>query len=286
MKQILRDFLNAFWQFVRSWLWRKMDDPKMIRSFFFSETQVRFSNAVKDTAWWENYYCDGNVVAFSRGDKGFFAMVKYGTVSQVSHGYLYLSPAFFFSFFFFLVMNSLRRLFVPGLPMKSLLWLDLKIFLKNHEIHSTLFVVYQHDRTGIWNDKLYILSHIYWIYDFCPHQTFQTGMPAGTYQDVVSCQEVTVNGDGSVHISITNEEEPVFAICVGCDCSEPPVVTATPGPGEIAATLRDFGAAANIAKIRRDDKVFLTRESVRDTKTRAKTGEDEQRERKKGVTQT
>lgn len=111
-------------------------------------------------------------------------------------------------------------------------------------------------------------------------------MPAGTYQDVVSCQEVTVNGDGSVHISITNEEEPVFAICVGCDCSEPPVVTATPGPGEIAATLRDFGAAANIAKIRRDDKVFLTRESVRDTKTRAKTGEDEQRERKKGVTQT
>ncbi|XP_047486576.1 alpha-amylase-like [Penaeus chinensis] len=109
---------------------------------------VRFSNAVKDTAWWENYYCDGNVVAFSRGDKGFFAMVKYGTVSQ----------------------------------------------------------------------------------------TFQTGMPAGTYQDVVSCQDVTVNGDGSVHISITNEEEPVFAICVGCDCSEPPVVTATPGPDQTTTT--------------------------------------------------
>ncbi|XP_064112997.1 alpha-amylase-like isoform X2 [Macrobrachium nipponense] len=104
---------------------------------------VRFRNAVPASSWWENYYCDGNVVAFSRGDKGFFAMVKYGTVSQ---------------------------------------------------------------------------------------QTFQTNMPQGTYEDIVSCQSVTVNGDGTVEISITNEDEPVFAICVGCDCSEPPIVTATPGP--------------------------------------------------------
>lgn len=45
--------------------------------------QVRFRNAVADAGWWENYYTDGNVVAFSRGNKGFFAMVKYGTVTQV-----------------------------------------------------------------------------------------------------------------------------------------------------------------------------------------------------------
>lgn len=56
-------------------------------------------------------------------------------------------------------------------------------------------------------------------------------MPAGTYEDVISCQSVTVGSDGMAQISITNEEEPVFAICEGCDCSEPPVVTATPEPG-------------------------------------------------------
>ncbi|KAK8405762.1 hypothetical protein O3P69_001926 [Scylla paramamosain] len=109
---------------------------------------VRFRNAVADTSSWENYYSDGNVVAFSRGNKGFFAMVKYGTVSQ----------------------------------------------------------------------------------------SFQTGMPAGTYQDVVSCQSVTVGGDGTAHVSITNEEEPVFAICQGCDCTEPPVVTATPEPDRTTTT--------------------------------------------------
>ncbi|KAK3852672.1 hypothetical protein Pcinc_040753 [Petrolisthes cinctipes] len=111
---------------------------------------VRFSNAVADTghAEWLNYYNDGNVVAFSRGNKGFFAMVKYGTVSQ----------------------------------------------------------------------------------------TFQTGMPAGTYEEVVSCQSVTVNGDGTALVSITNEEEPVFAICEGCDCSEPPTVTATPDPDRTTTT--------------------------------------------------
>lgn len=46
-------------------------------------SQVRFRNAMSDSDWWENYYSDGNVVAFSRGNKGFFAMVKYGTVTQV-----------------------------------------------------------------------------------------------------------------------------------------------------------------------------------------------------------
>nr|AWU67110.1 putative alpha-amylase [Crangon crangon] len=110
---------------------------------------VRFRNAVSSTGWWENYYCDGNAVAFSRGDKGFFAMVKYGTLSQ----------------------------------------------------------------------------------------TFQSGMPAGTYEDIISCQSVTVKGDGTVQVSITNEEEPVFAICQGCDCSDIPIVTATPGPDYSTTTV-------------------------------------------------
>lgn len=45
--------------------------------------QVRFRNAVVGSDDWENYYTDGNVVAFSRGGLGFFAMIKYGTVTQV-----------------------------------------------------------------------------------------------------------------------------------------------------------------------------------------------------------
>ncbi|KAK7085956.1 hypothetical protein SK128_005871 [Halocaridina rubra] len=108
---------------------------------------VRFRNAVGNTNW-ENYFCDGNIVAFSRGNLGFFAMIKYGTMSQ----------------------------------------------------------------------------------------TLQTGMPAGAYEDIVSCQTVNVNADGTALISISNEEEPVLAICQGCTCEEPPVVTATPGPDQTTPT--------------------------------------------------
>ncbi|XP_071515964.1 alpha-amylase-like isoform X2 [Panulirus ornatus] len=93
---------------------------------------VRFRNAVVGTGWWTNYYSDGNVVAFSRGSRGFFLLVKNGTVSQ----------------------------------------------------------------------------------------TFQTSLPAGTYEDVVSCMSVTVKDDGTAEIS-TREEQPVLAICVACNCSEP-----------------------------------------------------------------
>lgn len=109
---------------------------------------VRFRNAVASAQSWDNYFCDGNVVAFSRGNLGFFAFVKYGTLDQ----------------------------------------------------------------------------------------NFQTGLPAGTYEDVVSCQQVTVAADGTAQISITNEDEPVMAICVGCDCSAPPIVTATPGPDHTLPT--------------------------------------------------
>ncbi|XP_064112999.1 alpha-amylase-like isoform X2 [Macrobrachium nipponense] len=43
---------------------------------------VRFRNAVAAADSWDDYYFDGNVVAFSRGDKGFFAMVKNGTIAK------------------------------------------------------------------------------------------------------------------------------------------------------------------------------------------------------------
>lgn len=54
--------------------------------------------------------------------------------------------------------------------------------------------------------------------------TLQTGMPAGIYCDVItgcatdeSCtgKIAEVNSDGTVHVSITNPEEPMFAIHVG-----------------------------------------------------------------------
>ena len=59
----------------------------------------------------------------------------------------------------------------------------------------------------------------------------QTGMPAGTYEELITCAQITVGADGSASISITNEEEPVFAICQGCTCDDAPTVTATQGPG-------------------------------------------------------
>ncbi|KAA0192642.1 hypothetical protein HAZT_HAZT001198 [Hyalella azteca] len=104
---------------------------------------VRFRNAVAGALTADNKYNDGNVVAFSRGNLGFFAMIKQGTLS----------------------MN------------------------------------------------------------------LQTGMPAGTYSELVTCADVTVNGDGTAQITITNEEEPIFAICQGCSCDDAPIVTATQGPG-------------------------------------------------------
>ncbi|XP_037799098.1 alpha-amylase-like [Penaeus monodon] len=67
-------------------------------------------------------------------------------------------------------------------------------------------------------------------------RTLQTGMPAGTYCELISgcANQVTVNGDGTAQISINNSDEPIFAICVGCDGNGPTVdpnqPTTTPGP--------------------------------------------------------
>lgn len=103
---------------------------------------VRFRNAVAGTTEAQNRYNDGNVVAFSRENRGFFAMVKSGTLQQ----------------------------------------------------------------------------------------TLQTGLPAGTYSELVTCASVTVGADGNAMVSITNEEEPIFAICQDCTCDEAAIVTATADP--------------------------------------------------------
>ena len=54
----------------------------------FDALQVRFRNAVAGTNSNDNWYNDGNIVAFSRGNLGFFAMIKYGTLSQVCSKYV------------------------------------------------------------------------------------------------------------------------------------------------------------------------------------------------------
>ncbi|XP_050739705.1 alpha-amylase-like [Eriocheir sinensis] len=113
---------------------------------------VQFRNAVAGTSI-ENWYQVGDNVAFSRGNKGFFAMSKYGSFDM----------------------------------------------------------------------------------------TLQTGLPAGTYCELISgcSQMVTVNGDGTAQITINNSEDPIFAICVGCDGSGPtidPSLTTTPGPTQPPVT--------------------------------------------------
>ncbi|XP_042220003.1 alpha-amylase-like [Homarus americanus] len=107
---------------------------------------VKFRNAVAGTQM-ANWYQEGDNVAFSRGDKGFFAMSKYGSFDK----------------------------------------------------------------------------------------TLQTGLPAGQYCELIShcANKVTVNGDGTARIIINNSEEPIFAICAGCDGVEPTVSpdhTTTPHP--------------------------------------------------------
>jgi len=108
---------------------------------------VKFRNAAAGT-YIENWYQEGDNVAFSRGNKAFFAMSKYGSFDM----------------------------------------------------------------------------------------TLQTGLPSGTYQDIINGGTVTVNGDGTAQISINNGEDPMFAICVGCDGNGPTVdpnaPTTTPGPTE------------------------------------------------------
>merc|ERR1712168_3508 len=88
---------------------------------------VKFRNAVAGTVM-ENWYQEGDNVAFSRGNKGFFAMSKWG--------------------------------------------------------------------------------------DF--DMTLQTGLPAGSYEEMINGGTVTVNGDGTAQISIHNGDDPMFAICAGC----------------------------------------------------------------------
>merc|ERR1712038_122665 len=48
--------------------------------------------------------------------------------------------------------------------------------------------------------------------------TFQTGLPAGDYCDIIhDCEQtVTVNGDGTATVRKAQSNDPVVAICVGC----------------------------------------------------------------------
>ncbi|XP_065557068.1 alpha-amylase 1-like [Artemia franciscana] len=103
---------------------------------------VSFRNAVHGTDI-ENYYNDGNLVGFSRGNKGFFAMVKSGSASM----------------------------------------------------------------------------------------TMQTGMPAGSYCEIISgcATQITVGSDGNALIEI-NTDESIIAFCQGCNGDGPGVITRTPGP--------------------------------------------------------
>ena len=58
-------------------------------------------------------------------------------------------------------------------------------------------------------------------------------MLEGTYQDIISCNKVTVQGNGEVVVSITDEEEPVLAICQDCKCSDVPVAEEIPLKGKV-----------------------------------------------------
>ena len=51
------------------------------RSITLALPQVRFRNAVAGTEM-SNWYQEGDNVAFSRGDKGFFAMSKWGSFDK------------------------------------------------------------------------------------------------------------------------------------------------------------------------------------------------------------
>ncbi|KAF0291644.1 Alpha-amylase 1 [Amphibalanus amphitrite] len=50
------------------------------------------------------------------------------------------------------------------------------------------------------------------------HEHLQTGLPAGSYCNLIDdcATTVQVNGDGTADINIDNDEEPILAICVGC----------------------------------------------------------------------
>lgn len=117
---------------------------------------VRFRNAVAGTQM-ENYWNNGGAVAFSRGNKGFFAMAKEGSMDQTL---------------------ATGRIKVP--------YLTLRLFVKPIPL---------------------------------------PGLPAGTYCNIIDdCKtSVTVGSDGRARIQINNYEEPILAICVGCDSSSPPV---------------------------------------------------------------
>lgn len=66
-------------------------------------------------------------------------------------------------------------------------------------------------------------------------QSLQTGLPAGKYCNLIdSCKtSLEVGSDGMAHVHLDNYEDPVLAVCVGCDSDSPtppPVDPTTQGP--------------------------------------------------------
>jgi alpha-amylase len=60
-------------------------------------------------------------------------------------------------------------------------------------------------------------------------ESLQTGLPAGSYCNIIDncATNVNVGADGTAQITINNYEEPILAICVGCTADSGPTI----GPG-------------------------------------------------------
>jgi alpha-amylase len=54
-------------------------------------------------------------------------------------------------------------------------------------------------------------------------ETLPTGLPAGTYCNLIdNCKtSLTVGADGKANVKIDNYEDPILAVCVGCDATSP-----------------------------------------------------------------
>ena len=56
------------------------------------------------------------------------------------------------------------------------------------------------------------------------------GLPAGTYCNLIDdCKtSLQVGGDGKANVHIDNYEDPILAVCVGCDDGDTPTQPTSP----------------------------------------------------------
>nr|QJE50400.1 alpha amylase-related protein [Diaphanosoma celebensis] len=89
------------------------------------------------------------------------------------------------------------------------------------------------------------------------NENLQTGMPAGTYCNIIDdcASSVTVGSDGRAQISISNYEEPILAICVGCSAdgwpTAGPGATTTPGSGGGSTVTSPPGTSRTVVFIQK-----------------------------------